>query len=288
MARKRGSPVLIELMNTREPETVQTGEPSLRLAPAEMIEPKPRPGQQLVGMAMPPRAGASPLFQSGPLAVLGKIQPMAWMGLGVVIVLVAVVWLVAFRTGQSDQAKLDEQRRARELTAGGTPAPVTPGNIGTTPGGNQGSAPTVGPNTLPDGAGQGGVPQPAPIVLPAPPKKNEPVKPTVAGAVVEADDQLVQGMNYLVCGVFKRQDDADKSAEFLKSRGLPAAIVPAREFSSSAGAKDVMVIIKKGYARDKYAASGMREKVQSLGRLWRAEDRRAPTDFAQPYWDKYK
>ncbi len=286
MARKRGAPVLIELMKTGADSAAAEEAPQLRLAPMEQIEAKPssqtgQTGQTLVGgMAMPPRSGkGGPLLGMNWLAQLAKIPPVMWYVMTAVIVVSAAGYWFGFTNGKSTKAETDEQRRAKELVAAG------PQTVPILPQGGAEQAGQGGVGTVPQPAtpGLGGI-EPVPGRTPG-----AAVIPTVATpATNEPDAQLQVGLNYLICGVFKRQEDADKSAAYLVSKGLPAVIVPAKEFSGSASSKDLMVLIKRGYSREKYSSSGLREKVQGLGRLWRAEDKRAPTDFAQPYWDKFK
>lgn len=304
MARKRGAPVLIELISPQvttapqdEAPVTSGGRPNLRLQPAEEVEAKP---EQVVpttrAVPMPPRLGAAEGLANNPLVrSLAKVPPVAYLAGSAVVVICAIIWLLAFQTGKTEQAKQDEQRRTRELTPSGPPIGLggsgpsgqpqannsgnNAGNGGGTPigpdglsGGERATNPN-GPSggTSPGGGGGG--------LAPA---------PTEPAMQFAADPSLIQGLNYLVCGIFKRSEDADKAAAFLKSRGLPAVIISPRDLNATASSKDHMVIIMKGFAKDKYASSGLREKVQGLGRLWRAEDKRAPTDFAQPYWDKYK
>jgi len=286
MARKRGAPVLIELMKTGVDSSAAADAPQLRLAPMEQIEAKPsgQTGQILVGgMAMPPRSGkGGPLLSTNWLAQLAKIPPVMWYVMTAVIVVSAVGYWFGFTNGKSTKAETDEQRRATELVAAGPQtAPILP----------QGNSGQIGQSGQ---SGLGAVPQVTALGLvgvdPVPGRTPGPLVISTVSTTAgnEPDAELQVGMNYLICGVFKRQDDADKSAAYLVSKGLPAVIIGAREFSGSASSKDLMVLIKRGYSREKYGSSGLREKVQGLGRLWRAEDKRAPTDFAQPYWDKFK
>ena len=252
--------------------------PQLRLAPMEQIEAKPsgQSGQTLVGgMAMPPRSGkGGPLLSLNWISQLAKIPPVMWYVMTAVIVVSAAGYWFGFTNGKSTKAETDEQRRAKELVAAGPQAAPTIPQPGSDANGNGGvPMPTPGPgNTSPETAR---TPGPAAIPTGSTAASNEP------------DEQLQVGLNYLICGVFKRQDDADKAAAYLVAKGLPAVIMPAKEFSGAASGKDLMVLIKRGYSREKYGSSGLREKVQGLGRLWRAEDKRAPTDFAQPYWGKF-
>jgi len=289
MARKRGSPVLIELMATQpdgpsSPDALHaaptadgaTSQLKLRLADEE-LETKPTAVTASgATMAMPPQTRREGIM-AGPgwLRQIAKLPPVAWLAVGLVVLMLAGVWYLAFRTGQTKQAQQDDQRRLRELGLAPEPSNAAPGN------------PTLAqpqqPLALPT------VPQPRP-------QPEQPAAPALTPALgagastnaIAADAQLIAGNNYLVCGIFKRQSDADAAAAYLVSKGLPARIITPNQLSAGSSGKDFMVIIQKGYSREEYRASGLREKVQSLGRMWRAEDKRAPTDFAQPYWDRYK
>lgn len=279
MARKRGAPVLIELMKSGSNSPSENA-PQLRFAPIEQIEAKPnvQSGQTLVGgMAMPPRSGkGGPPIGLSWLSQLAKIPLVMWYVILAVLVVSVSGYLLGFTKGKSTKDETDMQRRAKVLLADGPQtAPAIP-QPGSEFNGNGGVTTPITPNSSGVATDVGRAANPAANLAVVTPASNEP------------DAQLQVGMNYLICGVFKRQDDADKSAAFLISKGIPAVIIPAREFSGATSSKDFMVLIKRGYTREKYSVSGLREKVQGLGRLWRAEDRRAPTDFAQPYWDKFK
>lgn len=285
MARKRGSPVLIELMATQpdgrsSPDTLPAAPTAegtkaqlkLRLADEELDAKPTAATMSGATMAMPPQTRREGnVGGPGWLRQIAKLPPVAWLAIGLVVLIVTGVWYVAFRSGQTKQSQQDEQRRLRELGLAPDPSSAALGNV---------------PPTRPQ----------QPFVLPAPPQPRlqpeQPVTPTTGSNTrsnaIAADAQLLAGYNYLVCGIFKRQTDADDAAAYLVSKGLPARIITPNQLSAGSSSKDFMVIIQKGYSREEYRASGLREKVQSLGRMWRAEDKRAPTDFAQPYWDRYK
>jgi hypothetical protein len=52
-----------------------------------------------------------------------------------------------------------------------------------------------------------------------------------------------------------------------------------------------VVLVLQGYDRGQFGArekerEALRQRVQAAGRTWRAENKAAPTDFAQPFWRK--
>lgn len=299
MAKKRGAPVLLELLGGQVPPGVAQppaqapARPARAPAPSSAppsaasgtpgglhVEPKPdAASDHAVAQVFHAVRGRTADVASGPLAFLQRVPPIAWAAVAAAVVIVAILWAIAYGAGRSST----QREQQRQLISAAGNQPVAP------PVGVQVPAPAI-----PDPAAV----QPAPSPDPATPAGETPSAPPpqpstggrLAGIDLAPDAALQPGLNYLLCGIFKRTADAEQAETFLKSKGLPAKVVPAREFSSSASAEDRLVILHKGFDRDAYRQHGDRLKaeVQKLGRLWKAENRRAPTDFAQPYWDRYR
>ena len=299
MAKKRGAPVLLELLGGQVPPGVaQPPTPaSVRPARAPAVSSPPPPAAPVVssGMHIEPKAdpasdravaqvfhavrGRMPETARGPLAFLQRVPPIAWAAVAAAVVIVAILWAIAYGAGRSSTQR-EQQRQL--IHAAGNPPVSPPLSM---------ESPTISP-ALPAPGQAPAVPDPAPTAADQTPAAGPqpPLGGRLAGIDLTPDSSLQPGLNYLLCGIFKRASDAEQAETFLKSKGLPAKVVPAREFSSSASAEDRLVILQKGLDRDAYRQHGDRLKaeVQKLGRLWKAENRRAPTDFAQPYWDRYR
>lgn len=138
----------------------------------------------------------------------------------------------------------------------GTPQPSTPANPAANP------APA---NTAP--APVGGTTRPKGVVI-----VNSP-----------ADDPRQVGLNYLIAATLTA-DEAEKAAQFLVSRGLDAAVVPA----DGRGSQRWVVILEGLAAKDlgSSRARTLENRLQDLGRVYRQE-LKGPTVFNDPWWKKH-
>ena len=191
---------------------------------------------------------------------------MLMIGLGVLIVVIAAVWAVAFQMGQ--------QKRDNEISQWQPPDPN-----GTTPAGN-GESPAPKPPApvpnKPDGSGNS-------------PKKPDPVKPEPAPAA--GGDPRVPNFNYLYLGTLTLKDAA-AGVDFLKRNGVQAFHVVDR---SRGGGNNppCRIYASQGFPggpRFKETEAERNElikRVEELGKKWQREEKGA-SDFRQPYWTLHK
>lgn len=98
-----------------------------------------------------------------------------------------------------------------------------------------------------------------------------------------ADDPRQVGLNYLIAATLTA-DEAEKAAQFLVSRGLDAAVVPA----DGRGSQRWVVILEGLAAKDlgSSRARTLENRLQDLGRVYRQE-LKGPTVFNDPWWKKH-
>jgi len=202
-----------------------------------------------------------------------------------VMVLLVAVWWVAYEMGRSRaedslERMLGQQGGTQELPGSGDSLPISDptatDGAGTDGAKTDGSAAKSSGSSAKKGTssgvagGEGGSGDQGGAGGPSGPA----VQP---GAATE----LVPGMNYLVVATLKRREDALEAANYLQGKGLRMAAVRERD--------DWVVLVLQGYDRSQFTAKErerrvLRERVQAAGRTWRAENKAAPTDFAQPFW----
>ncbi|MBL8757294.1 MAG: hypothetical protein JNK35_02550 [Phycisphaerae bacterium] len=214
-----------------------------------------------------------------------------------------MVWILAYSLGLS-AGKADGDRRVADVSARYAP-PAEPLDPGRTPDDSQRPGRPAGPekpqksdNTAPGGGAGERPPAPKPSPSPVRPGPTPTPTPTPTPPALPATvDTLTPGYNYLVVATLMKAD-ADEAAAYLNANGVPVALrtvsgKPIDPASPEANNVQWQVVVLKGYApADLGRLSGERmalaTKVQSLGRRWKAENKRAPTDFAQVYWWKFK
>jgi len=180
---------------------------------------------------------------------------MLMVGLGFLIVIIAIVWGVAFQSGQ--------QNRDNEL-----------GELGTWKQPESGTA-------VPDSGGSAKPPAQAP-------RKTEPAKPADAPA---GTDPRVAGFNYLYLGTLTLKD-ASAGVDFLKRNGVQAFHVVDR---SRGGGNNppCRIYASQGFAggprfkETEKDRNDLIRRVEELGKKWQREDKGA-SDFRQPYWTLHK
>ncbi len=298
MLRKRGNPVFLELMQGHaaarpprapapppaplfEPQTARSAvaAPSATSsAPPASVEAKPASDS---GPAFSPWS-ADQVERRGRELTSGNLPEWTrspWVLVAAVLVVALIVWWIAYSLGQSagtregDRRVADVKAQYDPPTEPLNPAPVNP-------------APQPQPRPAEPPRKPAVAPPP---VNPSPQPQGKPEPATVT--------TLTAGYNYLVVATLMKKD-ADEAAEYLQKNDVPVVlrtvsgkvIDPA---SPEANNVQWQVVVLKGYApADLGRLSGERmalaTRVQSLGRKWKAENKRAPTDFAQVFWWKFK
>lgn len=266
MIRKRGAPVLVELIR-KHPAGVGGDAP---MAPYPVAE--------------APRASAGVtehnLHQSAAWegAAAAGSQNKDWRLLAIiaasVIALVALVAVIAYKKGQTNEgdkwAQMNAGSNPGETPVGPVPKPVDP---------------LIAPEVQPDGGSPLGKPfdPSGRVVVPEQPQNTT------------ENLELQVGWNYLVAATLNRAD-AELAAQYLVQNGLPVKLVPKdRVDPNSARANNGLwqVLILRGVPRDQYTKrrterEALTSQVQRLGKKWKAENKKAPTDFAEPYWELRK
>ncbi len=299
MAHKRGAPVLIEVLRSKAAvpgpggarpspgpapitsataEAIRAGVPTLPNsvpnAPAAGANPA---GNRSFASAPPPPNDTSPVAGSSGSVIIFKrripVDPrLAMYLIGVGVVVIAVVWFVAFRAGETTADRKWEDRipSGPDAAQNTPPIPDPLNHNNNQSSGSNGS----GNNTSP------------PTPLPPTPKPNDTPKP----ATPDSNPQLVPGLNHLIVGTFRRLSDAQTSAEYLASNGLPVIITAPKGDEPTTKTTEFWVWVAQGFERPNSTseATKLRARVIELGRLWKTQNKLAPTDFSQPYWYKLR
>lgn len=204
-----------------------------------------------------------------------------WIMIAAGVVLAVLVWGVAYSSGKA-KAREDAEREKYELMkrySQPTRDPLEPTNR--PEGSGSAAAPATGTNTT-------GAPPPKPGPTAQPPKPEVP-SATQSGS-------LQKGSNYLVVATLMKKD-ALEAAEYLSTNKLQITLVstgkPVELTSPEANNVMWMVVVLKGYTSADFRKldserMALVTQVQSLGRKWKAENKKAPTDFAQVFWWKFK
>lgn len=200
--------------------------------------------------------------------------PAMLIGAGIVVVVIAAI--MGYQLGQ----KKERQDVAERNAAGSGPAQPGSGAIAPPPGPGV-VDPLNGGAGDPNAAIGGGVIKPAPLApVPAP-----------------ADLTLQDGWNYLVVASLRRSE-AVEAATYLKDNGIPVQLVAAERGGVDRGAGGannglwqlwVLRGVPSGeYSQRRSEREALETKVKLLGRTWKAQNRKAPTDFASTFWVRYK
>ncbi|CAN5818014.1 hypothetical protein BH11PLA1_BH11PLA1_22940 [soil metagenome] len=287
MATKRGAPVLIEVLRGKSAPgqdaaaryagvagvpvkavaAAAVGSASGFAAPSSAAAGADSGAAASGGGARKERAGLGGRAAGAPLRV--GVREMALLA-SVVVVVIVGVWFVAFRSGQHAE-KAQWEGRVPTVPESGA------GNTNENNGGAAGVDPVggaaVGGANSP--AGRGGQMQL--------PEKVE--APAATGPLT-----LNDGMNHLVVGTFRRFADADESAKFLAGQNIGVIVTGPRGGDPTTKTSEWWVWAAQGFEKpvSTPAAGALRERVMQLGRLWRVQNKLAPTDFGQPYWFKVK
>lgn len=258
------------------PELKPTLQPDPEVEPA--TEPDPQPTMRAdptpsIRVHAPSR---TPEHESEPVKTLPgeDDQPvrisstMLMIALGVLIVIFAVVWAVAFQMGQ--QKRDNEIAQWQQPGEGSTPSPGGAG--GTTP---PPTPPSPAP-VKPEGSGNQ-------------PKKPEPAKP--APTTDGLTDPRVPGFNYLYLGTLTLKDAA-AGVDFLRRNSLQSFYLVDR---SRVGGNNppCRIYASQGFPGGPRFRETEKERnelvrrVEELGKKWQREEKGA-SDFRQPYWTLHK
>lgn len=246
-------------------------EPKTTVAPDRLAGPSPRPSDS-----------------AGLRARLNIRFPNIWYLIAGLVVVALLVWWAAFNLGHAKGR--DEGEQLVRQIASDDPKSVPPLDPLATPSGKPADAPNTGKADPqpPHGSTTKGP-------VPAPPKlEKAPPTPAVDPPVTT----LQAGMNYLVVATLLKRD-AEESAAYLRASGLGVALLPVGGGVDPKGerAKDdrqqFEVVILRGMSPAQMRApspeiSRLETQVKNLGRKWKAENKKAPTDFAQTFWRKHK
>jgi len=197
-----------------------------------------------------------------------RISSMTVMiGLGILIVVIAVVWAVAFQMG--------EKNRDRELgNLGGWKQPEGETGAAQPSGVPQAKTP-IAPAPKPEGSGNAARSNPTP-----PPAAPEP-----------GTDPRVPGFNYLYLGSLTLKD-ANAAVDFLKRNGIQAFHVFDRQ-KPSGNNPPCRIYASQGFAGGALFRETQKERdelvrrVEELGKKWQREEK-GPSDFRQPLWALFK
>lgn len=245
-------------------------EPKTTVSPDRLAGPSPRPSDS-----------------AGLRARLNIRIPNIWYLVAGLVVVALLVWWAAFNLGHAKGR--DEGEQLVRQIASDDPKSSPPVDPLAQPVKKPPDSPNAGKlDPQPPLGNTTKVPPPAPPkVERAPPSAGDPPVTT-----------LQAGMNYLVVSTLMKRD-ADESAAYLRASGLGVALLPVGGGVDPKGerAKDdrqqFEVVILRGMSPAQMRApspeiSRLESQVKNLGRKWKAENKKAPTDFAQTFWRKHK
>lgn len=283
MRRDKNAPALLELIGKAQVTT------PVRAMPARPAAPAPP------ALAAPsvPRAAPAPSASTGASESKGGdwFSPgrsiRVPVGYLIPLVLLAAALLVgAYATGY--QARKAEDRRVQSAAAAremmglvdplNEPPPPQTRRAAETPTRSTAVPVTQSPSRTASTSGTQPRRTEAPSALPTQPAKQGGVL-TVTG---KGDDPRQPGLNYLIAATLP-PDEALKAANFLNSRGLEIAVVPADNPSLR------WVVVLQGVAAKDLggsAARGLEQRLQVLGREYR-QVLKGPTVFNDPWWKKH-
>ena len=320
MFRKRGTPAFLELLRSGPGAAPSSGagravmvdpKPVVRIMPVARPAgsgsvtaslPKPLPvyspsGTPIVASAARSQAEASSdggqTDGGGGGGVVGGIGlagvPRVWLYVAAAgVVVLSLVWVAAFKVGEATGRRDGKELVSRLVQGESAAKHAGPGAVAD-PLAKPANAPAVAPS-------KGAAVPPRAEPLPQPETKAATTDTTAkplpqAGAAVLG---FQPGLNYLVVATL-RKADADEAAKYLSGQGLPMLILPERGIdpaSSQANNVSWEVLVLNGYSSPLSATQAERTdletRVKSLGRRWKAENKKAPTDFAQVFWKRFK
>ena len=277
--RKRGAPVLIELISRPNGPSVGGSPAAAYPSPAESGTRGGHP------VSNPENWGAASSRSGGGAGRKDLRLPALLIGAGIVVVVVAAI--IGYQLGQKKEKQDWAQNNSGTGGGGGGGGPQ-PGGTGGTP--NLNGSGVVDPLN-----GGGGVGKPDPnaaagggVIKPAPVPALNPY-------------ELRDGWNYLVVATLRRSE-AEEAATYLKDNRIPIQLVAAEKAGGGGGVDRGAAAANNGlwqlwvlegvpsgeYSQRRTEREALETKVKMLGRTWKAQNRKAPTDFGSTYWVRYK
>lgn len=220
-----------------------------------------------------------------------------WYAVAGVLIVSVLVWWLAFNMGHA-RGRGEGEQLVRQMAGDDAKGLTTLRDP------LQTTQPVTKPGPATDAAELPKAPDPTPTKAAPPPSTRPTTAPTTDAAVTT----LQPGFNYLVVATLMRKD-AEEAAAYLKANGLDTAMVAVGGGGGATGktgggvdpkgnpAKDdrlqYEVLVLRGLSSARVRAGDaeigrLETQVKNLGRKWKAENRRAPTDFAQTFWRKHR
>ncbi|MBA4028655.1 MAG: hypothetical protein C0475_05895 [Planctomyces sp.] len=306
MVRKRGAPALIEVLRNRPLGPADNG--ALTPEPGKATPPTPEGSlhpavlRELKSVTLPASAATPDALGVGRdlaearsggvpgVAVVGRLlgrlddraRRYLLVSLGALVVVAALAFvgghLLGRRQGREEVATTFQGLGQAALSADPTdraqPSQIIDPRPSDTP--NPNLTPGQGSNSGTGKSGSGAPAQAGPTGVPSQP-----------GDVGTWTTSLQPGLNYLVAAQMARQTDAARCAEHLNTVGVPSLMVR----RTIDGKPWYCVYVLKGFTSGQFKSASaeterLRASVQGFGRAWRAQDRTAPTSFADVFFDK--
>lgn len=269
MIRKRGAPVLVELIK-RSP----TGVPSS----AESVAPYATRETPRIPTTTGSLADSASWSPASRRARQNLMMWAIWVS-AAIVVLVLGLWIGNYRG-----KKTSDQHWADKLSS---PSGLAQGQGGTPP-------PNVRTNLIRDPLDQPALPPSGEAGGSMPPANRLNPNNTPTSTDIPVVTEIQAGWNYLVVATLPWKE-AVEAAQYLARGGYPASVVPKNRVDpgrAEANNTPCEVVLLSGYAPGEYREAqkdreALMTKVKGLGRRWRADNRRAPSDFSDAFWKKF-
>ncbi len=276
MIRKRGAPVLIELIR-HSPTGVPSSGDGVAPYPTRQT---PRIPTSTGNIAE--NAAWSPASRRARQTLL------LWaLAIGGAIVLVVIGLWVGSLVGK----KTTDQEWSKRMGEAGT-TQVPTGQDGVAGGGVDTLAvPGPVPGVVHNGQGSDPLSEPA---LPAGGQDSSRGGVPGQGAGKPIVTEIQGGWNYLVVATLPWKD-ATEAGQYLAKHGYPALVQPKNKVDPSRAAANntpCEVVLLSGYAPGAFREAqkereALMTNIKGLGRRWRVENKRAPSDFSDAFWKKF-
>lgn len=267
-ARKVGDPA---------PAPQPVRQPKIDIPVRQPVQVEP-PKINLVAPSGPnPSSPAKALAAGGPGEKRFTItQSNLWMILAGTIVLLVIIWWVAYRAGYSNADK----QALKDFGVGGAPGVKDP---------LKGSEIPVNPKLLPQNPPQG---TPKSQTPPKTPPKANPPQTAPQNTAGKPGDTRQVGLNYCLAASRLDQAAAERAADFLTQNGVPAIAVVDTDASGAKNPGSYKVFALQGITAEEFRNQAqVRLKVQSdltrLGQIYK-KDPKGRVDFGQYTWEKLK